>query len=492
MTQAPAPHLSPAPQAAAADGCSEGETGIPARPDDEAITPVAWRAAALGLLVGGAVVGFLAGGRRFGRIVPLATAGVAIGCALPVALASRRPPISTRVAAEALEGAATPPTFTVLVGARDEAGVLPRLVRDVARQDHRNSAGEPLFELIVVDDRSVDGTGAAVLATAYEDGIEAIARVIRRDGVGLPDGKGAALTAAQPDVCRGDVIVVLDADARIEPCFLRVAAGYFAAGAQAVTARRRIIDADCDGLAGAQADEQTLDGELNRGRWGLGGCSEFRGNGIMIRRDLLARVGGWRAAALTEDIDLSSRVAALAGERVAWAIDAEVWEEPVRSWSGLWRQRLRWAEGALRRTFEHGPTVVRSSRLSVGSRLDFVAYVGQLAVPAVGLGAAASAVVTGRKRTLLALVAGYLGVSAGLGWDSLRWERRPDGSPIGSAERLRRTARVSLFNGLWLLVVPRALLNLALRGGPVRYEKMEHDGAGGTRWDRDGTGGSRV
>ena len=47
-------------------------------------------------------------------------------------------------------------------------------------------------------------------------------------------------------------------------------------------------------LEGAQADEQTLDGELNRGRWAMGGCSEFRGNGIMIRRELLAAVGGWQ------------------------------------------------------------------------------------------------------------------------------------------------------------------------------------------------------
>ena len=274
------------------------------------------------------------------------------------------------------------------------------------------------------------------------------------------------------------MILVLDADARIEPCFLRRAAGYFAAGAKAVTARRRIIDAETGFLAGAQADEQTLDGELNRGRWALGGCSEFRGNGIMIRRELLAAAGGWRATALTEDIDLSSRVAAITGERVAWAIDAEVWEEPVRALSGLWRQRLRWAEGGLRRAFEHGPAVLSSARLSAASRLDFVAYVGQLAVPAVVVGAAAATAVTGRKRSLVALLAAYLGISAGLGWDALRWETRPDGRALGGAERARRALRVSLFNALWLAVMPRALLNLALRGGPVRYEKMAHDGSG--------------
>jgi cellulose synthase/poly-beta-1,6-N-acetylglucosamine synthase-like glycosyltransferase len=430
--------------------------------------------AALALLGGGGAVGYFASGRRFGRVVPLITAGVAA--------ASRRPPISPEAAAGALALANEPPTFTVLVGARDEAGVLPRLVRDVAAQDYRTAGGVALFELVVVDDRSTDGSGEVVLAEARRAGIGELTRVIRRDGTGLPDGKGAALTAAQPDVCRGDVILVLDADARIHPTFLRCAAGYFAAGARAVTARRRILDASSCRLAGAQADEQTLDGELNRGRWAMGGCSEFRGNGIMVRRDLLAQAGGWRAAALTEDIDLSSRIAAVAGERVVWAIDAEVWEEPVRSVKGLWRQRLRWAEGALRRAFEHGPAVARSRRLPLRAKADFATYVGQLTVPALAVGAAAAAV-RGRKGTLLTLLAGYLGVSVGLAWDSLRWERDGEGRPLGTRERASRALRVSLFSGLWLLVVPRALLNLALRGGGIRYEKMAHDGAATADWE---------
>ena len=446
------------------------------RAAEQPVTPDAWRVAALGLLAGGFAVGVLSGHKRLGAAVPLITAGVALACAVPVALASRRPPISTEDAADALEDTARKPTFSVVVGARDESAVLRQLVLDVSRQNYRTTEGVPLFELIVVDDRSTDGTAEAVAAAAAEHGISAITRVVLRRGDDLPDGKGAALTAAQPEICSGDIVLVLDADARLEPWFLRRAAGYFAAGANAVTARRRILDAESGWLAGAQADEQTLDGELNRGRWSMGGCSEFRGNGIMVRRELLAAVGGWRAAALCEDIDLSSRIAAGAGERVAWALDAEVWEEPVRTVESLWRQRLRWAEGAFRRAFEHGPAVVKSHELSVAARLDFITYVCQLAVPPVVVGAAAAAVVTGRRRSLLSIVAGYLGISAMLGWDALRWEVRRDGRPLGAGERLSRALRVSLFNGLWLLVVPRALIDLALRRGPIQYVKMDHDG----------------
>jgi hypothetical protein len=363
----------------------------------------------------------------------------------------------------------------VIVAARDEIGVLPNLIADLATQDHRTEDGRPRFELIVVDDRSVDGTPQAALRAATEAGLGAVTRLVRRAG-DVPDGKGAALTAVPPETCRGDVIVVLDADARIAPSFLSTLARYVAAGADALTARRRIFGSERSHLAGAQADEQTLDGEIQRGRWALGGCSEFRGNGIVVRRPLLAEVGGWRAEALTEDLDLSSRVAAARGIRVAWAIDAEVWEEPVTTWRDLWRQRVRWAEGAIRRTLEHGGAVVRSERLPLGARLDFAAYAGQLLIPSLIVGAVARAVLTGRARAAALLLGSYAAVTAALGFDALRWETHPDGSALSLSERAVRALRLALFGAVWLAAVPAALWRLATRQGAVAYDKMAHAG----------------
>lgn len=440
-------------------------------------TPASWRLVSAGALCGGFALGFGLARSPARRLLPLATAGVALGAAIPVALASRRPPIppETSIAAiERAESRLTAPSFSVVIVARDEAAVLPRLIDDLARQTYRDPDGTPRFEVVVVDDRSTDGTGSATVEAAARAGLGAALRVVERRGEGLADGKGAALTAAQPEICRGDVVLVLDADARLEPDFLRRAAGYFASGAPAVTARRRTLDAERGWLQGAQADEQTLDGELNRGRWAMGGCSEFRGNGIMIRRDLLAEVGGWRAAALTEDTDLSSRVAAATGIGVAWAVDAEVWEEPVVTTGALWTQRKRWAEGALRRYLEHGPAVIRSRRLTAWARVDFATYGGQLLVPPLALGAAAGTALSGRWRSLTAMAAGYFSASALLAWDSLRFER-----PVPAMrERLTRTIRVTLFNGLWLAAVPRAMASIALSRGPIRYVKMRHEGAG--------------
>jgi len=437
-----------------------------------AVTPLAWRAAALGILAGGTVIGAAAasGGGAWWLVVISLTV-VVLGL-VPALFASRRPPLGP--APEPPAGAMLP-TISVLVAGRDEAAVLPNLIGDLAAQDHRDPDGRPRFEVVVVDDRSSDGTAEVTRLAASAHGfVGEEVRVIRREGEDLPDGKGAALTAAQPEALRGEVVVVLDADARIGPGYVGLVARYVACGIPALTARRRILEGGASHLAGAQADEQNQDGELQRGRWASGGCSEFRGNGFAIRRDLLAAVGGWRAAALTEDLDLSSRVAAASGTTVAWVLDLEVWEEPVHSWGALWRQRLRWSEGAVRRLFEHGPSVMKSSRLSVRARWDFAAYGAQLLAPPLVIGAIAGAVATGSAVAALALVGTYLAAGGVLAFDALRWELDTRGLPPAIPTRLGRSVRAGLFSFIWLGALPAALWRLAIRRGAVRYDKMTH------------------
>jgi 1,2-diacylglycerol 3-beta-glucosyltransferase len=437
-------------------------------------TSIGWRLAALLILVGGVVVGAAAAYGGGARWLVLASIVVVVVGLAPILVASRRPPIGP---APVPPAGVLLPTISVVVAARDEATVVARLIEDLAAQDHRDADGLPRFEIVLVDDRSTDGTAEVARSAAAAAGIPGALRVIERRGVGLPDGKGAALTAAQPDECRGEMVVVLDADARVGPTFLRGIATYAACGLDALTVRRRILDHRSSNLAGAQADEQTQDGELQRGRWASGGASEFRGNGIVVRRELLAAVGGWRASALTEDLDLSSRIAAAFGVTVAWILDVEVLEEPVATWSALWRQRLRWSEGAIRRLLEHGPRVLASRRLSIRARLDFAAYGAQLLAPPLIIGATIGAVASGVPAMALALVATYLAAGGVLAFDALRWEGAPDGSHLGLGERLFRAVRVALFSAIWLGAVPGALWKLAIRRGAVRYDKMVHAGS---------------
>jgi 1,2-diacylglycerol 3-beta-glucosyltransferase len=463
-------------------GGSRGPTEMPEagsaatsrEPSVNAQTPPTWRIAALTVLLGGLVIGAAAAGGGGAQWIVLGSIAIVVAGLAPIVVASRRPPVAPEPLGAV--GAAGMPLVTVLIAARDEAAVVPRLIAELGMQDHREADGSPRFEVILIDDRSADGTGAAAISAAAAAGLGSVLRVVRREGPGLRDGKGAALAATTPDMYRGELIVVLDADARIGPTFLRQIAGYAARGVRALTVRRRIRGAGSSHLAGAQADEQTQDGELQRGRWASGGCSEFRGNGTVISRDLLAAVGGWPAAALTDDLDLSSRVAAVAGITVAWTLDVEVWEEPVLTWGELWRQRLRWSEGAIRRFLELGPTVLRSDRLTFRTRLDFAVYGAQLAVPPLIIGATLGALATGAVGMAAALLGTYLAAAGLLAFDALRWEEGPAGAGLSLPRRVARAVRAAAFGFFWLGSVPAAMWRLATRRGRVRYDKMAHVG----------------
>ena len=113
-------------------------------------------------------------------------------------------------------------------------------------------------------------------------------------------------------------------------------------GCAAFTARRRVAGSDLRAVV--QDHEQTVDTMIQRARGGLGGCPEFRGNGMVVTTAHLRAIGGWRAGTLTEDLDLSTRLA-IRGARVVLADDLEVWEAATGSLPAFARQRVRWAEG---------------------------------------------------------------------------------------------------------------------------------------------------
>ena len=407
---------------------------------------------------------------------------------LVLAPASRRPPLEPLD--EAGIAALGPlPTASVVVAGRDEAPVIAHLLADLAAQDHRDPDGTPRFEVLVIDDRSTDGTGRIAIEAAGRAGIGAVTRVIRRGpppgsppdpgAAPLPDGKGAALSATGPADYRGAYVAVLDADARVGPDYLRRAATYFARGAGAMTARRRTLQHRPDSwllrqLEAAQADEQDADGEIQRGRWASGGCSEFRGNGILVRRDLLEAVGGWHDHALCEDLDLSSRVATL-GERVGWALDVVAWEEPVLEAGPLRRQRLRWGQGIIRRELELTVPVLSSRRLTTRARLDYLAYSAQTVLPVSLAAALVAGIAAGSWPSLLVLFAAYLGPGTVLATDALRWEGLTGLRTLPL--RALRGLRLLVFSGLWIPVFVVSWPAVAFGRGSVRYAKTAHSGA---------------
>jgi 1,2-diacylglycerol 3-beta-glucosyltransferase len=265
---------------------------------------------------------------------------------------------------------------------------------------------------------------------------------------------------------RGEIVVVLDADSRVPPDFLRTAlrAWQRDPAAAALQVQRRVVNRRRGWLPAAQDEEQLMDMASQCGRWATDGTAELRGNGMFVRRAALERAGGWSEGALTEDLDLSTRLTAT-GERVTLAPEVEVQEQAVERVADLWRQRMRWAEGSLRRLIEHGPGLVGNAVLPFGRRLDFVLFIGEFLIPPVFVASIVASLLTvplpepADWTVPVTLFVGY-----GLGTYLLALAGlAARGGPLLPV--IGRAMRGALFLSHWLLVVPAALLRIAF--GPA-------------------------
>lgn len=262
----------------------------------------------------------------------------------------------------------TLPFISVVVPAKNEVAVIEAMVRSVCALDYAEG-GARRFEVIVVDDCSTDGTAAVLERLIREQGIT----VVRTRAGSF--GKAAALNLG---IARagGDLIAILDADARVPPDFLQRLVPYLTEpGVGGVQARRVFYNAAQNGVTRMQHDDYSLfQPRLQRARRVLGGMVCFEGNGLLLRRDALDEVGGWNEDALTEDIDLTVRFH-LAGWEIRYCQDTVVWEEAVPLFQPLVRQRVRWFEGAMRCLGDHLPGIL-FGRLGLFKRIDMLFFLG--------------------------------------------------------------------------------------------------------------------
>ena len=386
-------------------------------------------------------------------------------------LAWRGSRVMRRSLLDARSGASEPtglandlPFVSLIVPARNEQEVIDDTVRSLsAIRYHRE--GTPAFEVLVVDDGSDDATGEAA-RSAVQDGASVSVR--RREPGSGRATKGAVLAFAMPYVS-GDVIGIIDADTRVDPSFLeRVMRAWTRdPRADALQVARRPRNADHSWLTRAQAEEQLMDMASQCGRWVTDGTAELRGNGMFVRREALEAVGGWSERSLTEDLELSTRLSAY-GRHVTLGPEAEVGEEAVETLDALWRQRLRWAEGSLRRLLEHGPGLLAGSQ-PLSRKADFLAFTGEFLIPPLFVATIVASLVTipmPRPVDWTVPVTLFIGYGFGvflLGLGGLAAAGRRGLPLVGGA------TRGALFLSHWLVVVPAALVRIALGPEPAGF-----------------------
>ena len=219
--------------------------------------------------------------------------------------------------------------------------------------------------VMVIDDGSDDGT-----ADAVTDVLDDRVWLLRRTAPNARQGKGEALNAGIAELVDSGriaghnpddvIVVVVDADGRLEPGTIEQVAPYFGDPlVGAVQIGVRINNRHHSLLARMQDMEFVIYTEVfQRGRRHLGSVG-LGGNGQFMRLSALLSLGSapWTRS-LTDDLDLGVRLLA-SGWRNEYCNTAAVHQQGVVELRRLIRQRSRWFQGHLQ-SWKLIPTVLRS------------------------------------------------------------------------------------------------------------------------------------
>ena len=183
--------------------------------------------------------------------------------------------------------------FVVLISARDEEAHIAGPVSSALRMSYPAS----LRRVLVVADNCADGTAAKARAEGAE--------VWERADMTRPT-KGAAVEWTLERLLADDgwdAVVLLDADADVDPEFFAVVDQRLTEGAMVVQGERHVSNAGENVVSRlAQVSSAAQCVLRPRGRARLGGAAKLVGNGMVIHRSVFA-VCPWRAHGLVEDVE---------------------------------------------------------------------------------------------------------------------------------------------------------------------------------------------
>jgi len=228
------------------------------------------------------------------------------------------------------------PTVTILVPAHNEGSSIEAAIQSLLEVVY------PDLEILVINDGSTDDTleCASRWAGAYRS---ATVRVI---DTGVNVGKAEALNIGLENTTR-EVVVVMDADSRLEPqSILKGVAHFINPEVVAVAGNVKIINR-VNFITKLQTLEYLLGLNLVRRAQGYFQCVNIiPGPMGFFRRDVLLELGGYDSDTYAEDCDLTLKILAR-GQRVNYEPDAISWTECPENISGLITQRYRWTRGIL-------------------------------------------------------------------------------------------------------------------------------------------------
>lgn len=239
-------------------------------------------------------------------------------------------------------------TVSVLVAARNEEKYLPACLDALTRSDFPQEK----FEILVIDDRSTDGTLPIAEAFAQRhNNVRVVPLTHRLPGM---SGKASALCQGLAHAT-GDLILITDADCIVPPSWLSALTQHFTPETGLVGGFTLLTP-----LRGQSPSPDTLFAKIQTLDWmylltagagaaGWGKPVSILGNNFGFRRAAYDHVGGYQNIGFTivEDFALMQKIVRDTEWRVRFPLDpgAAIYSFPPATWRDFFQQRQRWAAG---------------------------------------------------------------------------------------------------------------------------------------------------
>jgi len=212
---------------------------------------------------------------------------------------------------------------------------------------HLDAQRYPHFEIIAVNDGSSDDTGAQL------DELQAQFPRLRVIHFATNQGKAMGLRMAAM-AARGDFLVCVDGDALLDDYATHWLVSHMVGSPRvgAVTGNPRIRNRSTL-LGKLQVGEfSSIIGLIKRAQRVYGRVFTVSGVIACFRRSALHDVGYWNTDMVTEDIDISWRLQMRHWD-IRYEPNALCWILMPETLRGLWKQRLRWAQGGVEVTLRY-------------------------------------------------------------------------------------------------------------------------------------------
>lgn len=208
----------------------------------------------------------------------------------------------------------------------------------------------PNYELIFINDGSKDNTGEIIDRWAAK---EKKITALHQENQGKASALNHGLTIA-----KGKYVACIDGDAVLD----YYALDYMVQALEkdpkyaATTGNPRVRNRSTI-LGRLQVSEfSSIIGLIKRAQGLMGTIFTVSGVCCLFRKDVMEEIGGWSTNMITEDIDISWKIQ-IAGYNIMYEPRALCWVLMPESMKGLYKQRLRWAQGGAETIIKYFPKI---------------------------------------------------------------------------------------------------------------------------------------